>query len=80
MEGTGAVGKGLEKNTSGASMTLHRNSGTAQTSLTRKNHENLHLDDYHDTLRTLKAFSKLASHEVEIWNDHVQEVDTLADA
>src|SRR2546425_4223460 len=36
------------------------------------------LDDYHDTLRTLKAFSKLASHEVEIWNDHVQEVDTLA--
>src|SRR3989454_8373010 len=36
------------------------------------------LDDYHDTLRTLKAFSKLAGHEVEIWNDHVQEVDTLA--
>src|SRR5882672_5413421 len=36
------------------------------------------LDDYHDTLRTLKAFSKLAGHEVEVWNDHVQEVDTLA--
>src|ERR1700704_6591730 len=36
------------------------------------------LDDYHDTLRTLKAFSKLAGHEVEIWNDHVQEVDALA--
>src|SRR5438445_3989330 len=36
------------------------------------------LDDYHDTLRTLKAFSKLAGHEVEIWNEHVQEVDTLA--
>src|SRR5713226_8637253 len=36
------------------------------------------LDDYHDTLRTLKAFSKLAGHEVKIWNDHVQEVDALA--
>src|SRR5258706_14140436 len=30
------------------------------------------LDDYHDTLRTLNAFSKLAGHEVTIWNDHVQ--------
>jgi D-3-phosphoglycerate dehydrogenase len=37
------------------------------------------LDDYHDTLRTLKAFSKLAGHEVKIWNDHVQEVDALAE-
>jgi D-3-phosphoglycerate dehydrogenase len=36
------------------------------------------LDDYHDTLRTLNAFSKLAAHEVTIWNDHVQDVDALA--
>jgi D-3-phosphoglycerate dehydrogenase len=36
------------------------------------------LDDYHDTLRTLACFSKLAGHEVEIWNDHVQDVDPLA--
>src|SRR5882762_11975601 len=36
------------------------------------------LDDYHDTLRTLNAFGKLASHEVTIWNDHVQDVDALA--
>src|ERR1700682_5352749 len=36
------------------------------------------LDDYHDTLRTLGCFSKLAGHDVEIWNDHVQDVDTLA--
>jgi len=37
------------------------------------------LDDYHDTLRTLKCFSKLAGHEVKIWNDHVQDVDALAE-
>jgi D-3-phosphoglycerate dehydrogenase len=37
------------------------------------------LDDYHDTLRTLPCFGKLAGHEVEIWNDHVQEVDVLAE-
>jgi D-3-phosphoglycerate dehydrogenase len=36
------------------------------------------LDDYHDTLRTLACFAKLAGHEVEIWNDHVQDVDALA--
>jgi len=36
------------------------------------------LDDYSDTLRTLACFSKLNGHEVEIWNDHVQDVDTLA--
>ena len=35
------------------------------------------LDDYHDTLRSLACFTKLAGHDVEIWNDHVQEVDTL---
>jgi len=37
------------------------------------------LDDYHDTLRTLRCFSKLAGHDVTIWNDHVQNVDALAD-
>jgi D-3-phosphoglycerate dehydrogenase len=36
------------------------------------------LDDYHDTLRTLPCFAKLARHEVTIWNDHVQDVDALA--
>src|SRR4030081_1378645 len=36
------------------------------------------LDDYHDTLRTLACFSKLAGHDVTIWNDHVQDVDALA--
>jgi D-3-phosphoglycerate dehydrogenase / 2-oxoglutarate reductase len=36
------------------------------------------LDDYHDTVRTLPCFAKLAGHEVEIWNDHVQDVDALA--
>jgi len=37
------------------------------------------LDDYHDTLRTLKAFGKLAGHEVRIWNDHVQDTDALGE-
>jgi len=37
------------------------------------------LDDYHDTLRTLPCFQKLRGHDVEIWNDHVQDVDTLAE-
>jgi D-3-phosphoglycerate dehydrogenase len=36
------------------------------------------LDDYFDTLRTLKCFAKLAGHDVTIWNDHVQDVDRLA--
>jgi D-3-phosphoglycerate dehydrogenase len=36
------------------------------------------LDDYHDTLRTLDCFKKLSGHDVEIWNDHVQDVDALA--
>jgi len=37
------------------------------------------LDDYHDTLRTLSCFSKLSGHDVTIWNDHVQDVDALAE-
>lgn len=36
------------------------------------------LDDYHDTVRTLACFPKLAGHDVTIWNDHAQDVDTLA--
>ena len=38
------------------------------------------LDDYHDTLRTLDCFTRLAGHDVTIWNDHVQDVDVLARA
>src|SRR5438270_21554 len=37
------------------------------------------LDDYFDTLRTLECFGKLAGHDVTIWNDHVQDVDALAE-
>jgi D-3-phosphoglycerate dehydrogenase len=37
------------------------------------------LDDYHDTLRTLSCFRKLDGHQVEIWNDHVQDVDALSE-
>ena len=36
------------------------------------------LDDYHDTLRTLEAFGKLAGHEVTVWNDHAQDTEVLA--
>ncbi len=37
------------------------------------------LDDYFDTIRTLPCFRKLDGHEVTIWNDHVEDVDALAD-
>jgi D-3-phosphoglycerate dehydrogenase len=37
------------------------------------------LDDYHDTLRSLDCFRLLDGHEVTIWNDHVQDVDRLAE-
>jgi D-3-phosphoglycerate dehydrogenase / 2-oxoglutarate reductase len=37
------------------------------------------LDDYHDTVRTLSCFKKLERHEVTVWNDHVQDVDILAE-
>ena len=37
------------------------------------------LDDYHDTLRTLRCFKKLDGHAVTIWNDHVQDTDALAE-
>ena len=36
------------------------------------------LDDYHDTLRTLDCFRKLAGHQVKVWNDHEQDTDRLA--
>lgn len=36
------------------------------------------LDDYFDTLRTLDCFRKLDGHHVTIWNDHVQDVEILA--
>jgi D-3-phosphoglycerate dehydrogenase / 2-oxoglutarate reductase len=37
------------------------------------------LDDYFDTVRTLDCFAKLGAHDVTIWNDHVQDVDQLAE-
>ena len=37
------------------------------------------LDDYFDTLRSLACFSKLKRHDVTIFNDHVQDVDALAE-
>jgi D-3-phosphoglycerate dehydrogenase len=37
------------------------------------------LDDYFDTIRTLPCFRKLDGHHVEIWNDHVDDVDALAE-
>lgn len=36
------------------------------------------LDDYFDTLRTLACFRELGGHDVTIWNDHVQDIDKLA--
>lgn len=37
------------------------------------------LDDYFDTVRTLDCFARLREHDVTIWNDHVQDVDRLAE-
>ena len=37
------------------------------------------LDDYFDTLRTLPCFAKLATYQVEVWNDRVDATDGLAD-
>jgi D-3-phosphoglycerate dehydrogenase len=36
------------------------------------------LDDYFDTLRTLACFRMLDGHDVTVWTDHVEDVDTLA--
>jgi len=37
------------------------------------------LDDYQDTIRTLKCFGKVAGHHVTVWNDHTKDVNVLAD-
>lgn len=37
------------------------------------------LDDYHDTVRTLPCFARLAGHSVTIHTDHVQDTDALAE-
>ena len=37
------------------------------------------LDDYFDTLRHLPCYAKLSGHDVEIWRDHVQATDALAE-
>ena len=36
------------------------------------------LDDWFDTIRTLPCFAKLTGHDVTVWNDHVEDTDTLA--
>jgi D-3-phosphoglycerate dehydrogenase / 2-oxoglutarate reductase len=37
------------------------------------------LDDWFDTVRTLPCFGAMAGADVTIWNDHVQDTDTLAE-
>jgi D-3-phosphoglycerate dehydrogenase len=37
------------------------------------------LDDYHDTVRTLPCFARLAGQDVTIHTDHVQDTDALAE-
>ncbi len=37
------------------------------------------LADYFDTVRGLDCFTRLAGHDVTIWNDHVQDVGVLAE-
>jgi D-3-phosphoglycerate dehydrogenase len=37
------------------------------------------LDDYFDTLRTLRCFRTLDGHDVTIWNDHLQDTNALAE-
>ncbi len=37
------------------------------------------LDDYHDTVRTLPSYAKLAGHNVTIWKDHTKDVDVLSE-
>src|SRR5262250_182569 len=36
------------------------------------------LDDYQDTIRTLRGFQKVAGHDVTIWRDHIEDIDELA--
>jgi D-3-phosphoglycerate dehydrogenase / 2-oxoglutarate reductase len=37
------------------------------------------LDDYDDTLRPLDCFTKLSRYDVEVWNDHAQDIHALAE-
>jgi D-3-phosphoglycerate dehydrogenase len=37
------------------------------------------LDDWFDTLKGLPSFAKLDGHHVTIWNDHVEDIDLLAE-
>lgn len=37
------------------------------------------LDDWYDTIRNLPSFSKIADHDVTIWNDHLEDTDALAE-
>ncbi len=37
------------------------------------------LDDYFDTVRQLPCFARLAPYQVQVWNDHVEAVDDLAE-
>ncbi len=37
------------------------------------------LDDYHDTLRSLPCFQKLAGHDVTVWKDRARDIETLAE-
>ncbi|ETA53476.1 D-2-hydroxyacid dehydrogenase family protein [Ponticoccus alexandrii] len=37
------------------------------------------LDDWFDTLRTLPSFDLLKGHDVTVWTDHSEDVDTLAE-
>lgn len=37
------------------------------------------LDDYFDTVHTLDCYGVIAGHSVTIWNDHMQDVDALAE-
>ena len=36
------------------------------------------LDDYFNTIRNLPSFGKLSGHTVTVWNDHVEDISTLA--
>ncbi|MDP5219181.1 D-2-hydroxyacid dehydrogenase family protein [Ruegeria sp. 2205SS24-7] len=36
------------------------------------------LDDWFDTLRHLRCFDRLSGHDVTVWTDHVEDIDTLA--
>ena len=37
------------------------------------------LDDYQNVVRTLNCYSKVAGHNVTVWNDHTKDVDVLAE-